>query len=411
MKRRRKESGFALLIVFLMAACVAIMLYMEMPRVAFEAERQKELLLIDRGNQFKRAIQVFVTDKQNNPTGRYPASIDQLENFNNRRYLRHKYVDPMTGKDEWRLIHNGGVAGLFPDSVTMSQNQQAKASGPAGSDYINVLQSFDAPSNQGQQGGGVSAAMRRRPSDTPGAPGSLDSGASTAAGSQGSNGDAGGTGDGGSGAPPATLPAGLPGAGQPGRGATGAGGAASQTPCTTYIGTCAPTTTGTAPQAGVGGGVLPGQAGNPGNGQNGVIGMPGGGPPGAQNGLNNGQQTGIQMNSAAQGMLNNLLTSPRPNGMPTGNAGTIVGGGIAGVASKFESEGIMVVNQRTAINEWEYIFDSTKYRPPVNPLGGGPGTPANATQNPGGGTNGPNGTNGPGVGPAVNPIMGPGRGQ
>ncbi|MGA2194361.1 MAG: hypothetical protein ABSH40_03750, partial [Bryobacteraceae bacterium] len=63
MKRRPKESGFALLMVFLMAACVAIMLYMEMPRVAFEAERQKELLLIDRGNQFKRAIQVFVTDK------------------------------------------------------------------------------------------------------------------------------------------------------------------------------------------------------------------------------------------------------------------------------------------------------------------------------------------------------------
>src|SRR5208282_3970251 len=109
MKRHRGESGFAMLMVFLMAACVAIMLYMEMPRVAFEAERQKELLLIDRGNQFKRAIQVFVNDKTNNPTHNYPASIDQLENFNNHRYLRRKYVDPMTGKDEWRLIHTSGV--------------------------------------------------------------------------------------------------------------------------------------------------------------------------------------------------------------------------------------------------------------------------------------------------------------
>jgi len=67
MKRRDKESGFAMLLVFLMAACIAITLYFEVPRVAFQAERQRELLLVDRGNQFKRAIQVFVTDQTNNP--------------------------------------------------------------------------------------------------------------------------------------------------------------------------------------------------------------------------------------------------------------------------------------------------------------------------------------------------------
>src|SRR5208337_379344 len=115
-KRRRRDSGFAMLLVFLMAACIAIALYIEIPRVAFEAERQREMLLVDRGNQFKRAIQVFVTDKTGNPTGRYPASIDELEHFNNRRYLRRRYVDPMTGKDEWRLIHTSGVPGVFPDS-------------------------------------------------------------------------------------------------------------------------------------------------------------------------------------------------------------------------------------------------------------------------------------------------------
>ena len=35
MKRRRKDEGFAMLLVFLMAACVAITLYMEIPRVSF----------------------------------------------------------------------------------------------------------------------------------------------------------------------------------------------------------------------------------------------------------------------------------------------------------------------------------------------------------------------------------------
>ena len=40
---------------------------------------------------------------------RYPASIEELESLNNTRFLRKRYMDPMTGKDKWRLIHmNGG---------------------------------------------------------------------------------------------------------------------------------------------------------------------------------------------------------------------------------------------------------------------------------------------------------------
>ena len=107
--------------------------------------------------------------------------------------------------------------------------------------------------------------------------------------------------------------------------------------------------------------------------------------------------------TAAAGMIQNLLTTPRPGGMPANNPGTIVGGGIAGVASKFESEGIMVINDRTAVNEWEYIFDTSKYRRPANPLGGGVGTPVNGNQ--GGGTG-----SGPGVGPGGGPGIGSGGG-
>ena len=84
-------------------------------------------------------------------------------------------------------------------------------------------------------------------------------------------------------------------------------------------------------------------------------------------------------------MIQNLLTSPRPGGMPTGMPGSTMGGGIAGVASKYEAEGIMVINDRTAINEWEYIFDMTKYRAPLNPISGTPGTPLSPF---GGGQNG-----------------------
>src|SRR6202008_3778306 len=95
--KKSRESGFAMLLVFLMAAVIAISLYIQIPRVAFEAQRQKEQLLMERGEQYKRAIQLFVR-----ANGKYPTKIDDLENFNNRRFLRHRFKDPITGKDEWR---------------------------------------------------------------------------------------------------------------------------------------------------------------------------------------------------------------------------------------------------------------------------------------------------------------------
>ena len=125
--RRRNESGFAMLLVLLMAAAIAIMLYLEIPRVAFESQRQKEQLLIERGEQYKRAIQLFVKT-----ANRWPAKIEDLENFNRRRFLRHRYIDPLTGKDEWRLIHIQN--GVLTDSALNKQKQggQKEASSTAG---------------------------------------------------------------------------------------------------------------------------------------------------------------------------------------------------------------------------------------------------------------------------------------
>ncbi len=40
-------------------------------------------------------------------SGTYPGSIEQLEKTNNIRFLRQQYVDPMTGKADWRLIQVG----------------------------------------------------------------------------------------------------------------------------------------------------------------------------------------------------------------------------------------------------------------------------------------------------------------
>lgn len=116
-RRRKSESGFVLLFVFVVAAILAVMLYSQLPRAAFESQRIKEDLLIERGEQYKRAIRLFVRK-----INKYPVSIEQLENTNNVRFLRRRYLDPMTGKDEWRLIHVGPNM-IFTDSLTKKRPQ------------------------------------------------------------------------------------------------------------------------------------------------------------------------------------------------------------------------------------------------------------------------------------------------
>src|SRR2546427_8672532 len=112
MKRREEQQrGFAMLLVFVMAAAVAITLYRERPRVAFEAQRNKEELLIERGEQYSRAIQLYVRKWK-----KYPQTIEELESTNQIRFLRKRYVDPMTGKSEWRVVHVG-PGGVFTDSL------------------------------------------------------------------------------------------------------------------------------------------------------------------------------------------------------------------------------------------------------------------------------------------------------
>ncbi len=172
---RRQESGFALLVIFLIAAAVAFTMYQELPRAAFESARDKEQLLMDRGNQYKRAIQVFYAVNK-----RYPAEIKDLENTGEKRFLRHRYIDPMTGKDEWRLIHTNGS--FLTDSLVTkppAQNAanglpgagQTPGGGPLGANNLNTTPATPAANaaNPNDAAAAVpaplNAAAQRRPSD------------------------------------------------------------------------------------------------------------------------------------------------------------------------------------------------------------------------------------------------------
>lgn len=97
-----RSAGYVLLSVMLLIAIMLIMLAVEAPRIAQQIKRGKEEELVHRGMEYARAIK-----KYRRKMGAMPTSIEQLENTNHIRFLRKRYKDPITGKDEWKLVHVG----------------------------------------------------------------------------------------------------------------------------------------------------------------------------------------------------------------------------------------------------------------------------------------------------------------
>jgi len=396
---RRTESGFALLLVFLMASLIAISLYMELPRVAFQAERQKEQLLMERGLQYKRAIGLFLRTNK-----RWPATIDELENFNNRRSLRKRYIDPMTGKDEWRLIHIQN--GVLIDSLTNKKPNSQQSAGLQPTGFINEIQTF---ADQGSGTTGANPAMRRRPSDGGPTLGPDGQPIETAPNGADSPGNFAGIPPPPASAPP--PPPGFPSGGVPGvpPGApNGQGGIAGIMGGSSPGQTSAAGQTNNQSSGGLMGGLMGGLTGGglmgsgsttqptvPGAPPQGFSGgappgFSGGAPPGMNGVPGNAQAGGIPINPSAQaaaaGLLQNLLTQPRPGGLPAGSAaatGAVMGSGIAGVASKVTGESIMVYGDHTDFSLWEFIYDPTKFQVqnPNAVSGSGPGVPASQLAN------------------------------
>ena len=345
----KKESGFALLLVFAMAATFAIMMYMAIPSAAFEAQRDREQLLMDRGHEYIRGIQLYVRK-----TKRFPAKIEDLENTNGIRFLRRQYIDPMTGKSEWRIIH-AGPGGVLTDSLITPKDKNKQQQDTYKNTFITELGPIGgAP--PGASDTPVSPGMRHRPSDQTSLPGSNP---------QPNTGPI-----------PPDPPAGtLPTANnQP----PGAAPTLGPTPATGNLPGRMPNSNGTYPGAPVNsqtGGVSPqassglltlGPIGGSATPAPSAPAMPGV-PTQVQNQVNNpnpnAPNTGTPNNSAA-GLIQNLLTQPRPGGAPgtpvAGNQQQTIGGGIAGVATTYKGVGIKVYNDQSEYPKWEFVYDMSK---------------------------------------------------
>ena len=433
-----------MLLVIAMAAAVAWILYMEMPRLAFEQQRNREEMLVERGGQFVRAVQMYARDQK-----RYPQTIEQLESTNGKRYLRRRYVDPFTGKDEWRFLH-ANAAGQVTDSLVKKKgdpndpNASADANKQASGFGSNTI---IADPNQPKP-----EAVRRRDSEMQGA-----AGGRLLPGQQG--GDASGNspeglapnqlipgqmtpGQGGDGQqqptntsqnqpganpniPPGVFP---PGLFPPGVSPTPANRPPGSNPSGYPTSASSSQTGGSTSGFGSGGGSAFGSSGPSSGGLPQVPPTPnsqgfgqggfgqGGFGQGQPRPVNQGGQAGF--NNNATSLIQNLLTRPNPNGLANALNNNNQGGfgeGIVGIASKVDREGIKIINERTNIKEWEFIYDASKEN------GGQGGQGANGQVNPNG-QNGMGGQNGFGGQPGFgnqggfgsqggfgNPISSPGN--
>ena len=123
---RRSQEGYALLVLLATSAVLLAALALSIPRMAMQVQRLKEERLIQRGEQYSRAIKLYYRQHR-----KYPARLEDLEDTDGVRYLRGRPSDPLGETGEWRLIHMG-TDGRFEDSLLHDLSKDIRESGLGG---------------------------------------------------------------------------------------------------------------------------------------------------------------------------------------------------------------------------------------------------------------------------------------
>lgn len=151
--RKRRERGYVLLAILFALTVLIVGLAVAAPKATIALQRTKEDELVRRGQQYALAIRRFYKK-----FGRYPSNLDQLENTNNIRFLRRRYLDPLTGKDDWAPIQFGQArpaVGFFGQKITNTSG--ASPSGP-GLGPSTIGTGLGGPSNSSAPGSSDSSA-------------------------------------------------------------------------------------------------------------------------------------------------------------------------------------------------------------------------------------------------------------
>jgi hypothetical protein len=352
------EHGSALLIVFVFAAIVAISLYMELPVAAFEAQRQREQLLISRGKEYAHAVKLFVRK-----TGHYPAALKELEDTNRMRFLRHDFADPFTGKKDWRLLHAGPGGAIIDSKVKGGTLLPGMTPGQATNGNTGTTPTSTSSFGSSSSFGGSNSSS--------GSGGSNSSGGFGSSSSFGGNSSNSGFGNDSFAKPPSAIDSvsntdqtrpevvvQQPKQRAPAVAANGQTGAGSPTDASADAALALPPP-------------IPGVDAQPGSGAKGQqtaaqTGAPNTGTPNAGTGGPGNPQVPVDANGAPDAKASMLAaqTGARPNNSRFGSSqsqlGVVQSGGIAGVASKAGGHSIKTVNEQDDYSLWEFYYDPRK---------------------------------------------------
>jgi type II secretory pathway pseudopilin PulG len=180
--RRNGEQGYILLTLLLIIAVMGIMAATLVTSLKFDIKRDREEEMIHRGVQYSRAIRAYYKK-----FGRYPATIENLENTNQMRFLRKRYKDPITGKD-FKLLHFGEAkmgltvgGGIIPGASTIGPNGKLTAGSLSSSSFGNS-NSFGQSAQAGQKNASDSAQNDANGSQTVSSDGTSDAGDQSSSG-------------------------------------------------------------------------------------------------------------------------------------------------------------------------------------------------------------------------------------
>lgn len=143
----RREDGWAMAALLVAMAVMAVVLTTAMPVWRQAAQREKETELIFRGEQYARAIGLY--QRQTGP-GTLPPSVDLLVE---RKFLRKKYKDPITG-DDFQLLSGAQAGGLQAGVGVSDQRPDQQAGGGSAFSTPLALRGRGAQGGQAQTGTG-----------------------------------------------------------------------------------------------------------------------------------------------------------------------------------------------------------------------------------------------------------------
>ncbi len=98
----RSEEGYVILAAIFFMTLLVLSLTIAAPIVAKSIQRDRDVETFHRGMQYRRAIQLYYRKFH-----AYPPNMDALVNTNQIHFLRKKYADPITAKNDWKPVMFG----------------------------------------------------------------------------------------------------------------------------------------------------------------------------------------------------------------------------------------------------------------------------------------------------------------